>query len=219
MGPKLAGAQVGGHTLALRVPQQPQGAITAGHTAFQLPTVFRLPAVATACWGTLLVLLATRTQDSWAQRHTQVRGCSAPLPPKENKASNLWRSEILLGPSPAAKPLDPLCWKECKGAAGWLSRLTAEGPVSPGRQGTLLGTAPSIGRKHRAQAVPARGAATHSCQAAQVERLPVHQPVALLGGRRGSGSAPPMDSPLPPPGAQQPWHGSEWGLPRSPGGW
>ena len=107
MGPKLAGAQVGGHTLALGVPQQPQGAITAGHTAVQLPTVFRLPAVATACWGTLLVLLATRTQDSWAQRHMQVRGCSAPLPPKESKASNLQRSEILLGPSPAAKPLDP----------------------------------------------------------------------------------------------------------------
>ena len=106
-GPKLAGAQVGGHTLALGIPQQSQGAITAGHTAVQLPTVFRLPAVVTTCWGTLLVLLATGTQDSWAQRHMQVRGCSAPLPPKESKASNLRRSEILLGPFPAAKPLDP----------------------------------------------------------------------------------------------------------------
>lgn len=119
------------------------------------------------------------------------QGLLCPLASKESKASNLQRSEILLGPSPAAKPLDPPVLEGCsKGAASWLSRLTAEGLVSPGRQGTLLGTAPSIGRKHGTQAVPARGAATHSCQAAQVERLPVHQPVALLGGRQGNGSAP-----------------------------
>lgn len=117
MVPKLAGTQARGHTLALGVPQQPQGAITTSHTGAQLPTVFWLPTVLAAGWGTLLVLLATRTQDSWAQRCMQVR-CTAtaalptppdptpPMSPKEgSKPSNLPRSEVLLGTLPCCKAL------------------------------------------------------------------------------------------------------------------
>lgn len=63
-GSELAGAQAGGHTLALGVPEQPQGAVTTSHTAAQLPTVFWLPTASTAHRGALLVLLAPRTQDS-----------------------------------------------------------------------------------------------------------------------------------------------------------
>lgn len=94
MGFKLAGAQAGGHTLALRVPQQPQGAVTASHTAAQLPTVLWLPTFLTAHWGTLLVLLAPRTQDSWAQRHKKVRGiATAALPTPLDPTTTSYTSE------------------------------------------------------------------------------------------------------------------------------
>lgn len=188
-GSELAGAQAGGHTLALGVPEQPRGAVTTSHTAAQLPAVLWLPAASTAHRGTLLVLLAPRTQDSWAQRHKQVKGiASAALSPLRMPHSLCLReqasqqSATVRGP-PGSPPRPresswvPPSW------TGWLSRLTAEGLAPPGRRGTLLGTAPSVGSEHRAQAGPARGAATHGCQAAQVERLPVHQPMAFLGGR------------------------------------
>lgn len=119
---KLAGAQAGGHTLALGVPEQSWRAVTTRHTAPQLLTVFWLPTVLTTHWGTLLVLLAGGTRD---------------------------RAQCL-------------------------------GP--PERQRTLPGTATSKGSKHRAQAVLARSTATHGRQAAQVERLPVDQPLAFLEG-------------------------------------
>lgn len=99
--------------------------------------------------------------------------------------------EVLLGAFSCCKAFGSLCtisrrgWEEEPGGgAGWLSRLTAECLGPPERWGTLLGTATSKGSEHRAQAVLAGSAATHSCQAAQVERLPVYQPLAFLRGER-----------------------------------
>lgn len=115
-GSELARAQAGGHTLALRVPQQPQRTVTTSHTAAQLSTVLWFPAVLTACWGTLSVLLATRTHNSWAQGHTQVRGIATtgslhplgtpqptpPVPLQEEKPGSLPR--VKMHPGPLAIP-------------------------------------------------------------------------------------------------------------------
>lgn len=70
---KLTGAHAGKHTLALQAPQQSGGTVTTGHTAAKLFTLFGLPTVMTTHWGTLLVFLATRTQDSWTQGYMQIR--------------------------------------------------------------------------------------------------------------------------------------------------
>lgn len=111
---KLTVAQAGRDTLALMVPQQPRGTVTASHTDAKLFTIFWIPTTVTTHWGTLLVLLATRAQDR------------------------------------------------------------AQGPISPLEQDTLLGAAACIGREHGAQAVPARGTATHSLQTPQSEWFPVY---------------------------------------------
>lgn len=138
--------------------------------------------------------------------------------PKQGKPSNLPRSEGLLGTFPGCKAVGALGaiarrgWDGGAWGWGWLAdRLTAERAGPPVRPGTLLGTATSKGSEHRAQAVLARSTAAHSCQAAQVERLPVHQPLAFLRGERRKklGWLPlhtlpcSLGSPLPPPGPRQ----------------
>lgn len=60
---KLTGAHAGRHTLTLKVPQHSWGTITTSHTDAKLFTLFWLPTMMTAHWGTLLVFLAIRTQD------------------------------------------------------------------------------------------------------------------------------------------------------------
>lgn len=79
MASQLTGAHAGRHTLTLKVPQQSQGTITTSHTDAKLFTLFWLPTMMTAHWGTLLVFLATRTQDSWTQGYMQIRSLATPI--------------------------------------------------------------------------------------------------------------------------------------------
>ena len=148
--------------------------------------------------------------------HRDTCRSGAALPPclqKKAKPAICRGQRSFWDPPLLQSPWIPLCWKECKGAASWLSRLTAEGPVSPGRQGTLLGTAPSIGRKHGTQAASTGhrqsrpGAQPHTAAKQRrwngsLSTSPWHS----LEGDKEMAQLRPMDSPLPPPGAQ---HGSE----------
>lgn len=95
MASKLTVAHAGQDTLALMVPQQSRGTITTSHTDAKLFTIFWIPTMVTTHRGTLLVLLATRTQDSWTWEYMQIRrlatlsGPQVPVPLQEKKVSNI----------------------------------------------------------------------------------------------------------------------------------